>query len=81
MNANYRMGTLDFENLHSKPDSFMEQFQVYANTKLANVYFTSELDKILKKESYHPQITTYSVHPGECLQLFMLNILCIYNQC
>jgi len=56
----YKFGELDWENLHFDPEGFTEQFRSYGNSKLANVYFTSELHRRL--EGY--DITTYSLHPG-----------------
>lgn len=57
----YKMGTLDWDNLHYDPDGFFQNVKVYCDSKLANVYFTSELDKKLQD---YDNITTYAVHPG-----------------
>jgi len=56
----YKLGSFDWENLHFDPEGFTEHFRSYGNSKLANVYFTSELHRRL--EGY--DITTYSLHPG-----------------
>lgn len=56
----YKFGSLDWDKLHFEPDGLVEMFKNYANSKLANVYFTSELNK--KLHGY--DITTYAVHPG-----------------
>nr|XP_039256630.1 retinol dehydrogenase 12-like [Styela clava] len=61
----YAAGKIDFNNLNPDVDSnsgMKEIFLKYANTKLMNIYFTSELDKRLKSENV--AITTYSVHSG-----------------
>ncbi len=38
--------------------------QAYQQSKLANVLFTAELDRRLKKDGLDGQVTCYSLHPG-----------------
>nr|XP_039256631.1 dehydrogenase/reductase SDR family member 13-like [Styela clava] len=71
----YAAGKIDFNNLNPDVDSnsgMKEIFLEYANTKLMNIYFTSELDKRLKKENV--AITTYSLHPGTVNTNFALDL-------
>ena len=52
---------IDFENLQfEKAKDGKVGFVGYANSKLANIYFTKELAKKFKDS----ERTTYSVHPG-----------------
>jgi len=56
----YKFGKLDFDNLHEDPTGFWESMKYYGNSKLANIYFTSELQK--RTEGF--DISSYSLHPG-----------------
>ena len=38
------------------------EFQAYSDSKLANIYFASELDRIFQKANVN--VRAYSVHPG-----------------
>lgn len=65
----YKFGKIDFDNLNPDVTEFNSTtvvMQHYANSKLMNLYFTSELDARLKREFQGPNqaITTYSLHPG-----------------
>jgi len=68
----HKIGSLDWENLHFNPEGVTEQFRSYGNSKLANVYFTSELHRQL--EGY--DITTYSLHPGAITSELARNLPC-----
>lgn len=70
----YKVGSLDFNNLHYDPDGFFQNVKVYSDSKLANIYFTRELNKRIK--SYN--ITTYSVHPGIIYSELFTNIPTFY---
>nr|CAB3237680.1 dehydrogenase/reductase SDR family member 13-like [Phallusia mammillata] len=56
----YQFGAFDFEMWHHDSSSVYQDFLIYGQSKLANIYFTSELNKRLKGFD----ITTYAVHPG-----------------
>jgi len=56
----YKIGKLDFDNLHEDPEGFWGVMKYYGNSKLANIYFTSELQK--RVEGF--DISTWSLHPG-----------------
>lgn len=65
----YMVGTIDLDNL--SPDITVQGaatdfIRQYSNTKLMNVYFTSELHARLQKEfeGQEQPITTYCLHPG-----------------
>nr|CAB3237683.1 dehydrogenase/reductase SDR family member 13-like [Phallusia mammillata] len=58
--AAYMFGQFDFEIMHEDSDSWYKDFIIYGQSKLANIYFTSELNKTLEGID----ITTYAVHPG-----------------
>lgn len=64
----YKFGKVDLKNLNpfgSVIPNPMQVFVQYANTKLMNVYFTTELNKQLRKDNPGSNaITTYAVHPG-----------------
>jgi len=57
----YMVGSLDFETMHYDAGGFLENLKLYADSKLANIYFTKELSNKLQN---FPNITTYAVHPG-----------------
>jgi len=56
----YKFGTLNWDELHYDPQGLIENFKAYADSKLANIYFTSELHTRLKDYN----ITSFAVHPG-----------------
>nr|CAB3237676.1 dehydrogenase/reductase SDR family member 13-like [Phallusia mammillata] len=56
----YRFGPLDFDLLHNEADGLVSGYVMYGQSKLANIYFTSELNNRL----IELDITTYSLHPG-----------------
>nr|CAB3237758.1 dehydrogenase/reductase SDR family member 13-like [Phallusia mammillata] len=58
--AGYAFGAFDLDQWHQDSNSIYEDFSIYGQSKLANIYFTSELNKRLKGFD----ITTYAVHPG-----------------
>jgi len=56
----YKFGTLNWDELHYDPQGLIENFKAYSDSKLANIYFTSELHTRLKDYN----ITSFAVHPG-----------------
>lgn len=57
----HTMGKLDFEDLNWEARKYDTQ-KAYGDSKLANLYFTYELARRLKREGDHPRIT--AAHPG-----------------
>lgn len=57
----HTMGKLDFEDLNWEARKYDTQ-KAYGDSKLANLYFTYELARRLKREGNHPRIT--AAHPG-----------------
>ena len=51
---------MNWDELHYDPQGLIENFKAYADSKLANIYFTSELHTRLKDYN----ITSFAVHPG-----------------
>lgn len=70
----YKLGSLDWDRLHYDPVGYVENFKVYCDSKLANIYFTSELDRRLRRFN----ITTFAVHPGYIASDLGNNILNFY---
>ncbi|CAG9861530.1 unnamed protein product [Phyllotreta striolata] len=54
-----RYATLSLNNLHEL-NTYQKDYEVYGNTKLANILFTQKLAKLLKDT----QVSVFSVHPG-----------------
>lgn len=54
-----KLGAIDFEDLHYKHRSYTP-YSAYAQSKLANILFVSELSRRLEGTN----VTVYSVHPG-----------------
>jgi len=57
----HQKGYIDFDDLQSTKSDY-NSFQVYANTKLANILFTKQLQRRLQMEA--SDITVNAVHPG-----------------
>jgi len=57
----HKMGELDFDDLNWEKRSY-KKMQAYADSKLANLYFSKELQKRLDKES--SGVIVASAHPG-----------------
>ncbi|MGO4532421.1 hypothetical protein AB4Z30_25335 [Paenibacillus sp. 2TAF8] len=57
----HTMGKLDFEDLNWEARKYDTQ-KAYGDSKIANLYFTYELARRLKREGDHPRIT--AAHPG-----------------
>lgn len=57
----HMMGKLDFEDLNWEARKYNTQ-KAYGDSKIANLYFTYELARRLKREGDHPRIT--AAHPG-----------------
>jgi NAD(P)-dependent dehydrogenase (short-subunit alcohol dehydrogenase family) len=57
----HTMGKLDFKDLNWEARKYDTQ-KAYGDSKLANLYFTYELARRLKREGDHPRIT--AAHPG-----------------
>jgi len=56
----HKRGVVDFNDLQSEKNSKWDSFQIYSNSKLANVYFTIELQKRLQGTG----VDVFAVHPG-----------------
>ncbi|CAK8684476.1 unnamed protein product [Clavelina lepadiformis] len=56
----YKMGQPTMEKMYQNVSSTFDMFAVYGESKLANIFFTQQLQEDLKDF----QITTYAVHPG-----------------
>lgn len=55
--SNYKYQKLDFQDLNYN----LLPFFTYCRSKLANIYFTQELARLMEGKG----VTAYSVHPGE----------------
>lgn len=58
-------GKIELDNLNS--EKYFEPSRIYADTKLANLLFTFELNSRLKAEGYHNVIVN-ATHPGPILE-------------
>uniref|UniRef100_H9GN12 Dehydrogenase/reductase 13 n=1 Tax=Anolis carolinensis TaxID=28377 RepID=H9GN12_ANOCA len=56
----HRRGTIDFQKVHKPVEGYLNAFQSYCNSKLANVLHVRELAKRLEGTG----VTFYAVHPG-----------------
>ncbi|CAK8681290.1 unnamed protein product [Clavelina lepadiformis] len=56
----YRWGFATKENMYKNVTSSWDMYEVYAATKIANIFFTSKLNDMLSDYD----ITTYAIHPG-----------------
>ncbi|KAM9319465.1 dehydrogenase/reductase SDR family member 13 [Gastrophryne carolinensis] len=59
----HRRGRINFKNLNPPGESWLEVFQTYCDSKLANVLFARELANRLQGTN----VTCYAVHPGVVL--------------
>jgi NAD(P)-dependent dehydrogenase (short-subunit alcohol dehydrogenase family) len=57
----HRTGNIDFEDIHWEHRKY-KTMQAYADSKLANLYFSYELARKLKNESNAPMVI--AAHPG-----------------
>lgn len=73
--SNYKYQKLDFQDLNYN----LFPFFTYCRSKLANIYFTQELARIMEGKG----VTAYAVHPGKIYFSKMLPSSCkiFFNVC
>lgn len=71
----YRFGKIDFDDLNGDKKLYFSKFDAYTQSKLANMLFTHELNRKLRKRKLHKGLVAYSVTPGVRMQLNSVSCL------
>lgn len=74
----HEVGILNYKDFHFK--KYYRASMAYANSKLAQIMFTYQLERLCQKEKWNVQ--TFAPHPGKFLKLILSNLtLFIFCRC
>jgi NAD(P)-dependent dehydrogenase (short-subunit alcohol dehydrogenase family) len=66
----HEVGTICYKDFHCQ--QYYRASMAYANSKLAQIMFTYELEKLCRKEKW--EIQTFAPHPGNLFNVFILKV-------